>query len=83
MTTKVVVHTFRLGDVEDPVLYAAQPLYEWENSEAGQWVKERAVSPVEWFQGPSQQDYYGYQFRIVAELKEEDATFYRLKWGIK
>jgi hypothetical protein len=83
MTVKVVVHAFRLGDVEDPVLYAAQPIREWEKSEAGQWVREHAIGHIEWFQGPSQQDYYGYQFRIVADLKEEDATFFSLKWGIK
>ena len=29
---EVVVHEFILGDVEDPDLYAAQPLYEWEHS---------------------------------------------------
>ena len=26
---KIVVHKFSVGDVEDPDLYAAQPLWEW------------------------------------------------------
>ena len=39
----VVVHRFRMGDVEDPDLYAAQPLWEWQSSEMGKWVMERAV----------------------------------------
>ena len=29
----VIVHRFKIGDVEDPVLYAAQPLYDFEKSE--------------------------------------------------
>ena len=38
----VVVHEFPMGDVEDPDLYAAQPLWDWQNSEAGAWVMEHA-----------------------------------------
>jgi hypothetical protein len=34
----ICVHEFTMGDVEDPDLYAAQPLIEWEKSESGQWV---------------------------------------------
>ena len=32
---KLVVHRFRLGDVEDPDLYAAEPLYKWQESDSG------------------------------------------------
>jgi hypothetical protein len=39
----VVVHNFPMGDVEDPDLYAASPLYEWQQSEAGAWVMAHAV----------------------------------------
>jgi len=34
----IVVHEFLMGDVEDPDLYAADPLIKWEQSEIGQWV---------------------------------------------
>jgi hypothetical protein len=77
---KVVVHTFRLGDVEDPELYAAQPLYEWELSEHGQWVMEHSrTNPL--FNIRSDVNYMGYEISIVAELSDEDTTYHLLKWG--
>ena len=77
---KITVHSFNLGDVEDPQLYAAQPLWEWEKSEQGQWVKSNAKEVPEWFTGPDANN-YGFQVRVVADLKEEDVTYYNLKWG--
>jgi hypothetical protein len=46
--TDVKVHEFNMGDVEDPDLYAAQPLYEWQQSEQGKWIMEHAVEPPFW-----------------------------------
>lgn len=77
---KIVVLEFLLGDVEDPQLYAAGPIYEWEKSEQGQWVKDNAKDTPEWFTGPDMSS-YGYKVRIVADLKEEDVTYFNLKWG--
>ena len=42
-THKFTVHTFNMGDVEDPEIYAAGPLFEWQNTENGKWVMENAV----------------------------------------
>ena len=39
-TIKFIAHEFRMGDVDDPDLYAAVPLIEWEKSEPGQWLME-------------------------------------------
>jgi hypothetical protein len=76
----VVVHRFRMGDVEDPDLYAAQPLWEWQESEMGKWVTERAVDTPEWHRNTNYQNYY-IQYAIVAKLKDVDYTFWTLKWG--
>jgi hypothetical protein len=73
----VLVHEFRMGDVEDPDLYAAQPLYEWQQTEAGQWVMEHAVETPFWHR---QADLYGYTYRVVARLGEQDQTYWALKW---
>ena len=35
MAVTLVVHEFTLGDVDDPEIYAAVPLYEWQLSDAG------------------------------------------------
>lgn len=76
----VVVHHFPMGDVEDPDLYAAQPLYDWQQSEAGAWVMAHAVEPPFWTRQPDM-DSYGYRYYIVARLKEADQTYFKLKWS--
>ena len=76
---KIVVHRFRLGDVEDPELYAAGPLLEWENSEAGQFVMNNAIDQPEYHQQLDAAT-FGYQFAITAWLKEEDITYFCLRW---
>ena len=78
--TDVVVHHFPMGDVEDPDLYAAQPLYEWQQSEAGTWVMAHAIEPPFWTRQPDMAS-YGYRYYIVARLKEADQTYLKLKWG--
>ena len=76
----VVVHHFPMGDVEDPDLYAAEPLYQWQQSEAGTWVMEHAVEPPFWVRQPDVSS-YGYRYYIVARLKEQDQTYFKLKWS--
>ena len=76
----VVVHKFLMGDVEDPDLYAAQPLLDWQHSEMGEWIMDRAVDTPEWHRQPDLMQ-YGYQYAIVAKLKDIDYTFWVLKWG--
>jgi hypothetical protein len=78
----LLVHRFRMGDVEDPVLYAAQPIYEWQQTEAGQFVMEHAVEPPWWVRIVDHAT-YGFEFAIMARMKESDQTFYILKWGAK
>jgi len=73
------VHRFRLGDVEDPVLYAAQPIYEWQQTEAGRFVMEHAVEPPWWVRTVDHMT-YGFEFVIMARMKESDQTFYKLKY---
>jgi hypothetical protein len=76
----VCVHEFTMGDVEDPELYAAQPLWEWQESEAGRWVIERAVEQPYWIQSLDYNS-WGHRFKVMARLSEQDQTFWTLKWG--
>lgn len=69
-----------MGDVEDPQLYAASPLYEWEHSEIGQWVIKHSIEQPTWTQYTDTYS-YGYQFVLTADLSEEDITYFVLKWG--
>lgn len=79
---KITVYDFVLGDVEDPEIYAAGPIIEWEQSEAGKWIMEHAISPPEWHINPDPFT-YGYRIRIGADLEEADITYFNLKWGFK
>jgi hypothetical protein len=75
----IIVHTFRLGDVEDPEIYAAEPIWQWQQTPAGRWVMEHAVNQPWWTKRIDYQS-YGYEFNIVARLSEADQIFFRLKY---
>lgn len=79
-TREVVVHRFSMGDVEDPDLYAAQPLYEWEKSEIGQWVMTHAAETPSWHRAPDSYN-YGYAFQIRAKFTGARLTEWLLKVG--
>jgi hypothetical protein len=64
---ELVVHEFTLGDVEDPDLYAAQPLWEWQQSEFGQWVMKNAADTPTWHRHADPIT-YGYKYKITAKF---------------
>lgn len=77
---KVVVHKFTVGDVEDPDLYAAEPMWKWQQTEQGKFVMEHAITEPVWNR---YLDYgsYGHQYSIVAELEMKKLSEYYLRWG--
>jgi hypothetical protein len=75
----ICVHEFTMGDVEDPDLYAAQPISEWQGSEAGKFVMEHAVEKPYWSRQVDHSS-YGHRYRIMARLSEPNQTFFRLKF---
>jgi len=78
-THKFTVHTFNMGDVEDPEIYAAGPLFDWQNTEKGKWVMENAVEKPT-FYIDSDPVTWGYRVNVLAEFNEKNATFYSLKY---
>jgi hypothetical protein len=79
---EVVVHTFTMGDVEDPDLYAAQPLHEWETSDSGQWVMKNAADTPTWCRMADPMS-YGYKYQIRAKLMGPALTEWLLRYGSK
>ena len=75
----VAVHTINMGDVEDPDLYVAQPIHEWQESEAGKWVMEHAVEAPFWHRAMNPYN-FGWTYYIIARLAEQDQTYWALKW---
>ena len=76
---KVVVHQFFMGDVEDPDLYAGQPMYEWEKSEEGQFVMKNAIDAPEWHRHLDH-TVYGYRYTIIAELEKKKLSEFYLRF---
>jgi len=77
---KVVVHKFDLSDVDDPDIYAAGPMFEWERSEAGQFVFKHAVDPPKWHRHMDPM-FMGYRYVITAELETKKLSEFYLRWG--
>jgi len=77
---EVVVHEFSMGDVEDPDLYAAQPLYDWAQSEQGQWVVKNAYDEPTWHRMADHLS-FGYKYRITAKLMGPALTEWLLRYS--
>jgi len=75
---EVVVHEFTMGDVDDPDLYAAEPLWQWQQSEEGAWIMAHAVETPCWHRIPDQLQ-YGYRFEIRAKLSGPRLTEWLLR----
>lgn len=75
----MIFHKFNLSDCEDPEVYAAEPLYQWQKTDAGKWVLDHCLSPK--YKIIHNFDTYGYQVVIYGDLSDEDATYYTLKYS--
>ena len=75
----IVFKELTMGDVEDPELYAASPILDWQKSEQGQWVMEHATEQPYFRIMPDIQS-YGYKIQIYGKLSEADEIIYRLKY---
>jgi hypothetical protein len=76
----VVVHRFFVAECEDPDIYAAQPMWEWENSEQGKFIKDCAVGTPTFHKQLNYRE-LTYEFVITAELPSKKLTEFYLKWG--
>jgi len=73
----VCVHEIRLSDVEDPDLWVAGPIWDWQQTAPGKFIMEHAVEKPYWI---SQMDpgTYSHVYKIMARLSEQNETFWRL-----
>lgn len=75
----ITFHQFILSDVEDPEIYAAQPILEWERSEQGVWCMENSTVPVS-YRIVTDYNIFGYRVDIYGDLSPAGLTFFNLKW---
>ena len=78
----ICVHEIRMGDVEDPDLSVADPIWKWQQSDAGKFVMEHAVESPYWTRQADISS-FGHLYCIMARLSEQNQTFWALKWGNK
>ena len=79
ITSTHIVHEFSLSDVEDPDLLAAEPIWNWQQSDSGKWVMENAIQKPSWHRHIDIHT-YGYRYQIRADLTDEQVTFFELKF---
>lgn len=77
---RIVVHRFRISDVDDPEIYAAEPIWEWQQTDAGKFVMENAID-VPAFHKNLDHSTYGYQYAITAELEKKKLSEFLLRFG--
>lgn len=77
---KSVVHKFLITDGDDPELYAAKPIYEWQQTDAGKFVMKHAINTPEFFHHLSASQ-YAYECAIVVEMEKSKLSEYYLKFG--
>lgn len=76
---KVTFHSFSMGDVDDVDIYAAQPIYEWQQTEQGRWVMEHARD-LKYYTSADPTS-FGYRITIRGEIAGPAATEYFLRWN--
>ena len=77
--TKITFHTFGMGDVEDPELYAALPLGEFMDTEKGQWIRDNCPDP-QYVIRPDPHT-YGTRVIVYGEVEDKQAVEWILRWG--
>ena len=76
----VLVKELQMGDVEDPMLYAAFPLGEWQETEEYKYIIEHCSEMPTFYCDPNWET-HGYTIRIYAPLTGPALTYYKLKYG--
>jgi len=75
----VKLHQFNMGDVEDPEIYAAHPIYEWQQTDYGKWCMTNAVDVR--YSISLDHNTYGYKAVISGDLEDKMYTFWLLKYN--
>ena len=76
----IIVFKFTMGDVDDPDLYAAEPMYQWQQTDAGKWVMENAHETPIWNRHLDPMS-YGHSYIISATFDTKKLTEYYLRFG--
>lgn len=77
---KITFHRFRMGDVDDVDIYAAEPIWQWQQTDKGRWVMEHAHSLT--YHTQPDASFWGHDVVIRGEIADpRKVTEYYLRWG--
>jgi len=80
MAIRTILYEFSMGDVEDPEIYAAEPLWQWQQSDAGKWCMKNCLpDSVTWGLSADMLN-WGHRVTVYGDLAEHDHTYFRLKY---
>jgi hypothetical protein len=80
MLVQTPLHEFSMGDNDDPDIYVAAPIYEWQQTEAGRWCMENCEPESITYQYGANPYNFGYRVTISGMLREDLATYFNLKY---
>lgn len=74
---RITLHEFTMMDCEDPEVYLAEPVYEWQQTEIGKWCMQNATD----LQHLHRMDHMtmGYHVAITGTLTDKQITYFLLK----
>jgi hypothetical protein len=75
----MILYSFKMGDCEDPYLYASFPISEWQQTELGKWVMENSMDAPSYTIDPDPVT-LGYRVTIMGRLTPEAETYFTLKY---
>ena len=68
-----------MGDVEDPDLMIADPIYKWQQTDEGKYIMENSDPTAKWVRDNSP-DYMGHKYTIKGYLTDKQVTYFKLKY---
>lgn len=77
---QTIVHKILIYECDlDPDIAVASEMYEWEQSESGQFVMENSIHTPKWYRSMDS-FFQGYMYEIVAYFDEKTHTYWNLKY---
>ena len=77
---RVKVTDFKMGDVEDPEIYLAEPASRWlRETDQGRWLKTQKLEC--YYHIAPDHAHYGYIITLMADMDDAQRTEWALRWG--
>lgn len=76
---RIVLKTISVGDVEDPEIYVAQPIWEWQQTEQGSWCMRHGQNLT--YHRVIDYSAFANKYTITGDFTDEDYLYYTLRWG--